>query len=287
MVVYQKDRRRRLTLVLLVITSLVLITLDERGSAVLDTVRSTAQDVIAPLQRAIDSVVDPIAEFFDGLGQGNELEAENQRLREQIANLEAANERAAAAVAENERFREVFDIPQIEDYAGIVATVSSGSVDNFHKTWRIDKGSDAGIAVDMPVIVGGDSGGALVGRVRSVAKDSAVVQRIDDRDFGAGAQLIQNGQPGSPGSAEGVADSSLLRFQPFEEGQATVAINAGDLVVTLGGPASIYPSGLPIGKVKTSVAATSTTQRDARLEPIVPLDTVQIVKVLPKTATGG
>jgi len=76
-VVYRQDRRRRLTLVLLVITSLVLITLDERGSGVFNSARSAAQDVVAPMQRALDSVIDPVAEFFDGLGRANELRDEN------------------------------------------------------------------------------------------------------------------------------------------------------------------------------------------------------------------
>ena len=287
MVVYQKDRRRRLTLVLLVITSLVLISLDERGSGVVNTARSTAQDVIAPLQRAMDRVVDPVAEFFDGLGRGTELEAENQRLRDANTKLQGEVDQAAAATAENKRFREIFDIPQIEDFDGIVASVSSGAVDNFRRTWQIDKGSSSGVTVDSPVIVGGSSGGALVGRVMSVASHSAMVQRIDDREFGAGAQLVQNGQPGRTGAATGVADSSLLEFQLFETGEAPVAIAKGDLVVTAGGAGSIYPSGLPIGRVTRAVAATATTQRDTRLAPIVSLDSVKLVKVLPKSTPPG
>jgi rod shape-determining protein MreC len=286
-VVHHQDRRRRVTLVLLIITSLVLISLDERGSAVLNTARSTAQDVIAPLQRAIDGVVDPVAEFFDGLGRADEFEAANQKLRDENAKLEAKLAQSAAAVAENQRFREIFDIPQIEDVNGIVATVTSGSVDNFRRTWRIDKGSSSGVEVDMPVIVGGSSGGALVGRVMSVAKASAVIQRIDDREFSAGGLLVQNGQPGPTGAAEGLADSNQLQFQLLETGQAPVAIAKGDLVVTRGGAASIYPSGLPIGKVTHAVAATATTQRDTRLAPIVALDGVQDVKILPKNTAGG
>jgi len=286
-VVYRQDRRRRLTLVLLVITSLVLISLDERGSAVLDTVRSTAQDVIAPLQRGIDSVVDPIADFFDGLGRADEIEAENQRLRDENAKLQGEVEQAASAVAENERFREIFDIPQIEDFSAIGATVSSGPVDNFSRTWRLDKGSSDGVVVDMPVIVGGSSGGALVGRVMSVARDSSVVQRIDDRNFSAGAQLVQSGQPGAIGAASGMADSNQLLFQLFDDGTAAVAIAKDDLVVTSGSAGSIYPAGLPIGKVTRAVAATATTQRDSRLQPIVDLDGVTVVKLLPKAGTAG
>jgi len=286
-VVYRHDRRRRLTLVLLVITSLVLISLDERGSGIIDTARSTAQDVIAPMQRAIDSVVNPVADFFDGLGRSNELEAENARLRDANAKLQAQVERAKAAVAENDRFREVFDIPQIEDFNGIVAEVSTGSVDNFHRTWRIDKGSSSGIAVDMPVVVGGNSGGALVGRVQSVASDSAVIERIDDRDFSAGAQLVQNGSPGPIGAAQGIPNSSELRFQLFDSGNAGIAIAKDDLVVTSGGAGSIFPKGLPIGHVTRAVPATATVQRDTRLQPIVDLDRVDFVKILRANGTTG
>ncbi|MFI5046048.1 MAG: rod shape-determining protein MreC [Acidimicrobiia bacterium] len=269
-----------MTLVLLVITSLVLITLDERGSAVFNSARSAAQDVIAPLQRAIDSVVNPVADFFDGLGRASEIEAENTRLRDENTKLQAEVDRGQVAVAENDRFREIFDIPQIADYDGVVAQVSTGSVDNFHKTWRVDKGSASGIAVDMPVVVGGNSGGALVGRVSSVARASAVIERIDDRDFQAGAQLVQGGAPGPTGAAQGIANSTQLSFQLFENGTTGIAIAKGDLVVTSGGVGSIYPKGLPIGRVTRSVPATAVVQRDTRLQPIVDMDRVDLVKIL-------
>ena len=59
MAVYRQDRRRRITLVLLIITSLVLITLDQQGTGVVCTLRSGAQDVISPLQDVADSAISP------------------------------------------------------------------------------------------------------------------------------------------------------------------------------------------------------------------------------------
>lgn len=280
MVVYRQDRRRRLTLVLLVITSLVLISLDERGSGLFDSARSTAQDVVAPMQRALDSVIDPVADWLDGLGRATELQDENQRLRDANARLEAEIARAAGAVAENERFRDIFDIPRIADYDAIVAEVQIGSVDNFHRTWRINKGSSSDIAVDMPVIVGGASGGALVGRVASVARNSAVIQRIDDRDFSAGAQLVQAGGPGPIGAVAGIPGSSELSFDLFDAANPGINIATGELVQTSGGESSRFPSGLPIGKVVRAVNATAAAARNTRLRPIVDLDRVQFVKIL-------
>ena len=54
----------------------------------------------------------------------------------------------------------LLDLPQIADYDGIVASVVDGPTGNFSRTLQLDKGSDAGIKVDMPVVVAS----GLVGR---------------------------------------------------------------------------------------------------------------------------
>jgi cell shape-determining protein MreC len=73
MAVYRHDRRRRMTLVMLIITSLVLITLDQQGTGALGSIRTAAQDVISPLQDLADSAISPVSDFFDSLGRANEL----------------------------------------------------------------------------------------------------------------------------------------------------------------------------------------------------------------------
>ena len=280
MVVYRQDRRRRLTLVLLMITSLILISLDERGSALLDSVRSAAQDLISPIQGVVDDVVNPAADFLDSLGRANELEDVNARLRSEIARLRSEVEAGRAAVVENEELKAALDIPQIEDWDGIVASVVSGSVDNFHRTWRIDKGSSSGIDVGMPVVVGGDSAAALVGEVKAVSSNSAIVQRIDDRSFGAGAQLMApDGSSGPIGRVHGIADSRLLSFDLFDNSNPGLAIEKGQLVTTAN-EGSKFPPNLAIGTVQRSVPATAAVARDTRVAPLVSLDTVEIVKIL-------
>jgi rod shape-determining protein MreC len=231
--------------------------------------------------------VNPTADFFDSLGRGNELEDVNAELRAEIARLESEVAAGKAAVVENEKLKDALDIPQIEDWDGVVASVVSGSVDNFHRTWRIDKGSSSGIEVGMPVVVGGDAAAALVGEVKSVASDSAVVNRIDDRDFGAGAQLVQlDGAPGPVGRVRGIPDSALLSFDLFDNSDPGVAIEKGQLVMTAN-EASKFPPGLAIGNVRRSVPATAAVARNTRVEPLVSLDTVEIVKILRSPPTSG
>jgi len=286
-VVHRQDHRRRWTLVLLVITSFVLITLDERGSGVIDSARSAAQDVVLPIQNVVDDAIQPAVDFFDGLGRGNELQAENVKLRNQNTKLQAEVEAGKAALAENADLKRVADLPQIEDYDAVIASVVSGSVDNFHRTWRIDKGSSSGIAVDMPVVVGSNTAAALVGRVARVSSNSATIQRVDDRSFSAGSQLVQtDGSSGPIGAVHGLANSRLLSFELFDISNAGTAIAKGQFVQTAN-VGSKFPKGLVIGSVVANVPAGTAATRDARIVPIVDLDAVNFVKVLRSPPTPG
>ena len=78
------ENRGRLLLIILIITSLFLITLDLRGVKVLDGFKQGTQTVLSPFQRAGAVVLTPVKNFFSdvsNLGRtGNQiekLEAEN------------------------------------------------------------------------------------------------------------------------------------------------------------------------------------------------------------------
>jgi rod shape-determining protein MreC len=274
------DRRRRLTLVLLIITSLALVSLDERGSGIIDSARTAAQDVVSPLQDAADGVIDPASDWLDGLGRANELQDQNAKLRRQ---LDAAHAEIAAAKASLARLAEletVLDIPEIADGDAITADVVDSAGGNFSRAFRISKGKAAGIGLDMPVVVGAAGKAALVGKVVRVSANSAIVQRIDDATFGVGAQLVQADQNGPKGTAEGQRESSLLRFSVIDQSGTTVPMNKGDVAITLGSAIEKYPPGLVIGAVVKTVDAGGAIARDAELRPVVDLDSLTVVKVL-------
>jgi rod shape-determining protein MreC len=279
-VVYRHDRRRRLTLVLLVVTSLALISLDERGSGIINSARTAAQDVVAPLQNLADDAINPVADWLDGLGRANELQDENERLRRQ---LDAAHSEIAAAkgsLAELTELKQILDLPTIDDSTGVTAEVVSQGTGNFNRTFEIAKGSGSGIAKDMPVVVGDSSGAALVGQVVSVSKSRAIVRRIDDRNFGVGAQLVQGAGFGPKGTASGQPDSGLLRFSVIEDAATPAPLKKGDVAVTLGAIGESFPKNLVIGTVLHEVGAGGAISRDAELRPVVDLDSLNYVKVL-------
>jgi rod shape-determining protein MreC len=272
-VVYRPSRRRRITLLLVVVTSLALISLDKSGAGIIGTARSGAQDVVAPLQNLADDAITPVRDFLDGLGRGNELEAENAKLRRQLAAAQAAAQQGAAATRQLQEISGLLDIPQIADYDGVVASVVDGPTDNFSRTLQLDKGSDSGIAVDMPVVVAS----GLVGKIVSVSKTRAVVLRLDDPNFGVAVQLLQKDSLGPPGFATGQKASTLLQLTTLE---STESLTRGELAVTSGKAGSLFPKGLSVGTVTRNVGAATAVQQQAQLRPVVDLDRLDLVKVL-------
>jgi rod shape-determining protein MreC len=275
-VVYQPDRRRRVVLVLLVLTALALISFDERGSGAINTARSTAADVIQPVRDLSNSAFNPVTDWLDGLGRASELQDENRRLQRELAQAKTEAASGAAARARVKELEDLFDLPTVEDAGtGIVADVT-GQQSGFDRTFTIDKGSSSGIAKDMPVVVGG----ALVGKVYRVTRSSAIVQRIDDRQFGVGAQLIEKASNGAVGNALGRGDSANLTFAPYADASLVGTMKKGSVAITVGGLGSSYPRGLPIGTVVRDVTPGGSVSRDAELRPIVDLDSLDVVKVL-------
>jgi rod shape-determining protein MreC len=279
-VVYRHDRRRRLTLVLLVVTSLALISLDERGSGIIDSARTAAQDVVSPLQSLADDVVNPVTDWLDGLGRADELQSENERLRAQLERARSQIAAAKGSLAELTELRAILDLPTIDDSTGVTAEVVSQGTGNFNRTFEIAKGSNSGIAKGMPVVVGDSNGAALVGEVTSVSRSRAIVRRIDDRNFGVGAQVVQGEGFGPKGTASGQVDSGLLQFSVIEDSAVPTPLKQGDIAVTLGLPTERFPSNLVIGRVVREVGAGGAINRDAELRPVVDLDALNFVKVL-------
>ena len=67
MAVYRRESRRRPILVLIVITSLALITLDTGGNGIITSVRHAARDAISPVQGVVEDGFNPIQNVFDGV----------------------------------------------------------------------------------------------------------------------------------------------------------------------------------------------------------------------------
>src|SRR3954469_2625887 len=188
----RRTGRSRFTLLVLVLASITLLTLDFRDSGPVQSLRDGAAAVFDPVRNATDGVTKPIGNAWDGIFGYDDLKKENQRLRDRVDALEAEKSNADVATRENKTLKEQLFIKQTQDIPTLAAEVVSGPLTSFDDTIAINRGSGDGVKKGMSVM----TKAGLVGRVVRVTGGRSTVRLITDPSFRFGIQLAKNGERG-------------------------------------------------------------------------------------------
>ncbi len=257
MPLYTPGRRR--AIVLLVLTSVLLLTLDLRGNAVIDAIRTGYNKVLEPFESAADVVTRPIRDAWRGVTRYDELEEENQRLREQIAAQRAAEVAATAQILEHRELLRLNNLPSLSDYPTVVATVVGGSPTNIDQRIEIDRGSDQGIEVGMPVV----SADGLVGKVTTpLLPDKAFVMLITDLQYHSQVKVVP-GQPPPPPTTTTTTTTTTVPGAIPPATEATASTPPESSTTTTTTTSTTVPT-----DVSTSSISTSTTTTTLDLEAV-------------------
>lgn len=231
-------RRRRFTLVLLVLTAVTLLTLDVRGFGPLDDARSAVGSLLAPVGDAASSASQPVRDAWNGAFNSDDIIKENEQLRSRVDDLEGQLTSGEVAKESLRQLLEQVGIPFVGDIPTAPARVVSGAIGNFDTTLELDKGSNAKIAKGMPVI----TGRGLIGRVVQVTDSRSRVQLLTDPELQVGFSVV-----GTPiiGTVKGTGRTGVLT------GDVDIAreVAVGQILVTSGLAGSPYPAGIPIGTI--------------------------------------
>ena len=237
---YGGDNRGRLLIIVLIVTSLFLITLDLRGVKVIDGIRVGTQTALTPVQKAGSWLISPLRNFISDVthlgrtrNQIERLKSENDRLRLKLQNRKTAD-------AQLSQLKGVLDLAGKAGFKVVSARViSQGSSTSFAQTITIDAGTNSGIKKNMTVI----SGFGLVGVVKYAYPNSALVQLASDPSFRIGARIAGSQQIGilsGQGTRKGVLQ--LL--------DNTTQVSVGDAIVARGSQnGRPFVPGIPIGEV--------------------------------------
>ncbi len=277
MAIYSMGRRR--VIAVLVLTSILLVTLDLRGSAVIDRARSVFSLVLEPFDAAARTISRPVINAWRGVTQYDELVRENERLQEQVDSQRGAEIVARAAILEYQELLTLNRLLGSSSYPSATAQVQGASPGNFQYTVEIDKGSVDGIAVGMP----GVNGGGLVGKITQVFPNSSVVLLIVDPGFSIGAKVLTEAVPAPVVQAP----TSGIPLAPVDP--ATTAPPAGTTPTdppptSAPDPAApaptVYPVLGPRDPLDDAVTTTSTTA-----PPLFTTTTVAPVEIIRETGT--
>ena len=174
------NNRSRLLLIILLVTSLFLITLDLRGVSLTKGSRSVTQTTLAPIQRTVSDIFSPVGRFFSNVKNFGKTKAELTQVEAENKQLQAALATDANTKGELKQLKSVLDLAGRGSYKVVAARViGRGSAATFSQTITLDQGSAAGIHKDMSVI----SANGLVGLVKSTTSSTSIVQLISDPNF--------------------------------------------------------------------------------------------------------
>jgi rod shape-determining protein MreC len=276
----RRSGRSRLTILLLVLTSVTVLTLDFRGVGFLGDARRAVGSALSPLQGAADFVATPFQNTWNGITTYDELAEENEALRNQLEQLEGEVARNADVAVQYDELVSQVNIRWVGALSTATARVVQQPASSFSHVIGIDKGTGAGIRVGMPVVVGdGDGLGGLVGRVVDVGAGSASVQLVTDPDFRVGVRMVTSQRLGTA-SGQG-AGRDLLIDTGIEPGEDAADIPSLEIITTSGfDDRSSFPASIPVGKVTRTRPANGGLTLEVFAEPLADLDQLSFVSVV-------
>jgi rod shape-determining protein MreC len=269
----RRNTSQRLTLVILVLASITLVTLDYRGEASrgITSVRDDVRDVLSPVQRVLADAFHPIGDIFSGAVNYGAAVNENEQLRRQLGALQREALQNQTAEHQLEEILSELHLPYVQNIPTLPAEVISGSSSNFQDTLEIDRGTGSGVGVGMPVV----AGRGLVGVVVSAGTGTSVIQIITDPGVVIGVRLDT---PGAlPVEASGRGSGYPLELSGVT---ANMSPHVGELVYTSGVMGDSLPAGLPVGTVSSVHYSDGSLTKSVEVKPIASLQGLGYVTVL-------
>ncbi len=179
---------RRRVVALVVLTCLLFITLDRNGNPVIDRARGVVATVLQPIDTATRAITLPLERVWYGITNYDDVERENQALRDQIEHQRGNDVEARSAILEYRLLLKVQQLASKFNYPTVAAQVIGDSPGNFQNTVEINVGSVDGIQVGMPVT----NGAGLVGRITRVYPTHSLVKLITDPAYSVPAQVLSS-----------------------------------------------------------------------------------------------
>lgn len=268
---YGGDNRGRLLIIVLIVTSLFLITLDLRGVSVIGGVRSGTQTALTPFQKAGSWAVSPFRNFISDVthlgrtqNEINQLKSENDKLRTRLLNRKVAD-------AQLSQLKGALDLAGTGGYKVVSAKViSQGSSTSFTQTITIDAGTSSKIRENMTVL----SGFGLVGVVKKAYSSSSLIQLASDPAFKIGVRVAGTQQIGilsGQGTRRGVLQ--LL--------DNSIEVKVGDVLLARGSQnGRPFVPGAPVGEITKVDNSPGAVSQSAEVDFYANFSTLGVVLIV-------
>lgn len=253
---------QRFAFLSLVLASFALMVLGKADGALVEHIRLTLADAVAPILEVVFRPASTIAEAVNGVRELGSLREDNARLREENARLMHWQTVARHMDTENRALRSQLNFIPDPDPSFITTRVIGDTGGAFVHSMLINAGGNQGVRKGQAVI----AGEVLVGRITEVGERSARVLLLTDINSHLPVML------------EGSRSKAILTGDNTDRPRlnylsASTPAAPGDRVVT-SGHGGVFPPGMPIGVIS------SVQDGIVRVEPLVHRHQLEYVTVV-------
>ena len=273
---YFNARVRVILIVAIVLAVVLAVITNLTGMSIPDMV---VKGILTPVRTGVSHLTDQAEQFYSYMFEYESLAAENEQLRQQLAELEDKARQADSIARENDQLRDLLGLTQAnEDYVLVDSYIISRSSVDWSSTLTINRGSNLGIEPGMCAIT---ANGELIGLVSEVGTNYAVIKSVLDSSLEISATIAASGYSGmvKGGYTSGLAGLLRMDYLPSD---ATIRNN--DQVVTTG--STVYPRDLILGHVVDAGFDDTGVAKFALLEPAVDIDNLEQVFIITQHNAG-
>ena len=263
--------RIRVVLILaLLIAGLLMVISSLTGLSLPDML---VKGVLTPVRTGISQLTDQAEKLYSYMFEYESIAAENESLKQQLAEIQDEARNADAVARENERLRALLNLQEsAEEYTFTDGYIISWSSNDWSNTITINRGTNVGIEKDMCAVT---ANGELVGLVSEVGTNYAVIKTVLDSSLEISATISGSGYNGmvKGGYTLETPDKLQMNYLPSA---ATIHIN--DQVVTTG--STVYPRNLILGYVIDAGFDETGVAKFALLEPAADIKSLEQVFII-------
>src|SRR3984885_6802195 len=230
-------------------------------------IRIWAVGAVTPMEKAVVALQNGGGNLWHNYFYLRGVRAENRQLKEQIGQMRLEQVRLNEDAAQAHRLQSLLAFKEQVVMKTVPAQVIGSSGSDLSRSIYIDKGSNQGIAPDMPVI----TAAGIVGKVLRTYPSTSLVLMINDQSSGVGVLLEKSRLQGV---LRGTPDGELVVDRVMSDEQ----VSPGDTVLSSGGD-QIFPKGLPVGIV-TKVSPGREMFLNIQVKPAADLSRLEEVVVV-------
>lgn len=244
------------------------MSLNREESGDWNPIEQAVVEITAPFQRLFSGTVNGIQNIWLKYFNLINTREENTRLKEQITTLKMENYRYQELLATYQRLQGLLHFTETTYENILAARIIGRDPSGFFQSVIIDKGTDSGLSVNMPVV----NGDGVVGRIVSVSYNYSKVLLLIDQNSAVDC-LIQRSRDN--GIVKGLSSDECEMNYVLE----TSDISVDDVIIT-SGIGGIFPKGVPVGRVTKIKDPSDELFMEVRVKPFVDFSKLEEILVI-------